>query len=66
VCVLTALDDQVSRLQGHGFRHPQTRVRTTGELYGILHDRVPPDGPLSWEDERRLMEEAVAREVAGR
>ena len=40
------------------------RVRTIGELFGILHDRIPPDGPLSWEEERRLMEEAVARQVA--
>jgi len=39
-------------------------LRTICQLSGALHDRIPPDGPLGWEEERRIMEEAVAREVA--
>ena len=41
------------------------RIRSISELSGIFHDRIPPGAPLGWEEERRLMEEAVAREVAG-
>lgn len=39
-------------------------TRSIGELYGIFHDRVRGRKPLGWEEERRQMEEAVAREVA--
>jgi AbrB family looped-hinge helix DNA binding protein len=41
-------------------------VRGIGRLFGVLHDRIPPGEPLGWEEERRIMEEAVAREVEGR
>jgi AbrB family looped-hinge helix DNA binding protein len=40
------------------------RTRRIGELYGILREYVPDGEPLGWEEERRRMEEAVAREVA--
>jgi AbrB family looped-hinge helix DNA binding protein len=40
------------------------RRRSISELFGIFHDRLPPGEPLGWEEERRIMEEAVAREVA--
>jgi len=39
-------------------------TRTIRELYGALHDYVPDGEPLGWEEERRRMEEAVARQVA--
>jgi len=39
-------------------------TRTIRELSGIFRDRIPPGPPLGWEEERRIMEEAVAREVA--
>jgi AbrB family looped-hinge helix DNA binding protein len=39
-------------------------TRSISELYGIFHDRVRGRKPLGWEEERRRMEEAVAREVA--
>jgi AbrB family looped-hinge helix DNA binding protein len=38
-------------------------LRSIRQLYGILHDYIPPGGPLGWEEERRIMEEAVARQV---
>jgi bifunctional DNA-binding transcriptional regulator/antitoxin component of YhaV-PrlF toxin-antitoxin module len=40
------------------------RRRSISELFGIFHDRLPPGAPLGWEEERRIMEEAVARQVA--
>jgi AbrB family looped-hinge helix DNA binding protein len=40
------------------------RRRSISELYGALHDYVPDGEPLGWEEERRRMEEAVARQVA--
>jgi AbrB family looped-hinge helix DNA binding protein len=39
-------------------------TRSIRELSGIFRDRIPPGPPLGWEEERRIMEEAVAREVA--
>ena len=39
-------------------------ARRISQFYGIFRGRVPRGKPLGWEEERRRMEEAVAREVA--
>ena len=39
-------------------------MRSISELSGVFRDRVPRGKPIGWDEERRRMEEAVAREVA--
>jgi AbrB family looped-hinge helix DNA binding protein len=39
-------------------------TRSISELHGIFQDRVRGREPLGWDEERRRMEETVAREVA--
>ena len=39
-------------------------VKSISQLYGIFHERVRGRQPVPWPEERRRMEETVAREVA--
>jgi AbrB family looped-hinge helix DNA binding protein len=54
---------EVTVVEGGLLVRPLKSIR---QLSGIFSDRIPPGGPLGWEEERRMMEEAVAREVVGR
>lgn len=54
---------EVTAVEGGLLVRPLKSIR---QLFGILHDRIPPGEPLGWEEERRIMEEAVAREVVER
>jgi len=54
---------EVTVVEGGLLVRPLKSIR---QLSGILRDRIPPGKPLGWEEERRIIEEAVAREVADR